>query len=195
MTFSRLSMRPLAVLLCAFGMAGAADAQTATSGTRSDSAAAIASADRTFLLKAAADGMAEVELSRLAQQQAGSEQVRQFAARIVQDHTAAHQDLIQIAANKGVPLPTELTAAQQRRLETLRHLNGAAFDREYMRHMVGDHHKDYALFQKQAKSSQDSDVQGFASKTLPVLQEHERLAQSLQTDMRATPPNQQNTAP
>ena len=45
----------------------------------------LAGADRTFVEKAALGGMAEVELGNTAQQKAASDQVKQFAARMVTD--------------------------------------------------------------------------------------------------------------
>ena len=44
--------------------------------------------------------------------------------------------------------------------------------------MVADHKEDVAEFQKQAKSGGDADLKGFASKTLPTLQEHLTMAES-----------------
>jgi putative membrane protein len=55
-------------------------------------------------------------------------------------------------------------------------LSGAEFDKAYMQHMVGDHEKAVALFQTAANSAQDADIKAYATKTLPTLQEHARLA-------------------
>src|SRR5690348_16625868 len=45
--------------------------------------------DKSFAEEAAMGGMAEVELGKLAQQNAQSDDVKQFGARMVQDHGAA----------------------------------------------------------------------------------------------------------
>ena len=59
--------------------------------------------DRNFITKAAAGGRAEVELGRLAQGKASSDVVKQFGLRMVEDHGAANQELMQLAENKGMP--------------------------------------------------------------------------------------------
>jgi len=46
--------------------------------------------------------------------------------------------------------------------------------------MVKDHKKDVKEFEKQAKNAKDADVRNFASKTLPTLQEHLKMAEAAQ---------------
>jgi len=64
--------------------------------------------DKSFAKEAAMGGMAEVELGKLAQQNAQNDEVKQFGARMEQDHTAANQQLMQILAAKDVTVPTQL---------------------------------------------------------------------------------------
>ena len=45
--------------------------------------------------------------------------------------------------------------------------------------MVSDHKTTVSLFQKEAKSGKDGDLQAFAGKTLPTLQEHLKSAQDI----------------
>jgi putative membrane protein len=139
----------------------------------------LSSTDRNFIMKAAEGGMAEVELGQLASQRASDPQVKQFAQRMVADHTKANDQLKKIAAAKNVQLPTDLPAAEKRQRERLSKLSGEEFDREYMSHMTSDHKKDTSLFRSAAKSARDSDVKQFASTTLPTLEEHLQMAQSI----------------
>jgi putative membrane protein len=143
------------------------------------SSASLSSSDRKFLVKAAEGGMAEVELGQLASQRASDPQVKQFAQRMVTDHTKANDQLKQIASSKNVQLPTDLPASAKRERDKLSKLSGAQFDREYMSHMTSDHKKDTSEFRYAAKSAKDSDVKQFASATLPTLEEHLQMAQSI----------------
>src|SRR5437763_14745814 len=61
--------------------------------------------DMNFMKEAAAGGLAEVELGKLAQQNGQSDQVKQFGARMVTDHGNANQQLTSLASGKGMTLP------------------------------------------------------------------------------------------
>lgn len=137
----------------------------------------LARADRKFLEEAAAGGMAEVELGRLAQQKARSPEVKQFGERMVQDHGKANEELRQLAGIKGVDLPQRPARKHRSLIEKLEKASAEDFDREYMKAMVDDHEDDVSAFEKTAKSSKDGEIKSFASKTLPTLKEHLAMAQ------------------
>ena len=168
-----------AFMFCALAIAGAASA--AQSG-------ALAKGDRTFIEKAAKGGIAEVELGNLAQQKAQNEQVKDFAARMVKDHSKANDELKSIANAKGVTVPAEMDKSAVKEKEKLEKLAGAKFDREYMDHMVKDHKQDVAEFKKQADSGKDPQIKAFAAKTLPTLQEHLKLAEATHAEVRKAKP-------
>jgi len=154
--------------------------------TKSGGTSSLSSSDRKFIMKAAEGGMAEVELGQLATQRASDPQVKQFAQRMVTDHTKANDQLKQIAAGKNVQLPTDMPSSAKRERDRLSKLSGAQFDREYMSHMTSDHKKDTSLFRSAAKSAKDADIKQFASSTLPTLEEHLQLAQSLNKSTKST---------
>jgi len=135
-------------------------------------------ADHQFVMEAARGGMAEVELGQLASQKAQSDQVKQFAQRMVQDHGKANDELKSLAQQKNITLPTELDAKHKATHDRLSKLSGAQFDRAYMQDMLQDHRKDVNDFRKESQSGKDPDVKAFAAKALPTLEEHLRLAQT-----------------
>jgi putative membrane protein len=142
------------------------------------------SPDNTWINKAAQGGMAEVELGQLAQSNASSDAVKQFGKRMVDDHTRANDELKRIAADKGITLPSGLDAKSQATKDRLSKLSGKEFDRAYMEDMVKDHRVDVAEFKKEAASGKDPEVKAFASKTLPTLEEHLKLAEQTQGSTR-----------
>lgn len=139
----------------------------------------IARGDEKFMKDAAVGGMTEVKLGQLAEQKAASDGVKQFGKRMATDHGKANDELKQLASQKGVALPMDLDRSHQGLYDKLAKLNGADFDRAYMKEMVKDHDKDVKAFRKQADSGKDPDVKSWASKTLPTLQEHQQQAKQV----------------
>jgi len=139
----------------------------------------LSNADRSFLEQAASGGLAEVQTAQLAQQRSGSPQVKQFANRIVTDHTQANTELLQIAQDQNITLPEHPSTKDGSVYRRLVGLNGTAFDQAYAQAEISDHQQDIALFRKEAQSGQDATLKNFAQKTLPMLVQHLQLAQSL----------------
>ncbi len=141
--------------------------------------AAVPSPDRTFAMKAASGGLAEIQAAQLAQQQGSSPQVKQFAERMITDHTQANNDLQQIAQQENIDLPTQPTQQDMSGMQHLRGMKGSAFDRGYAQEEVRDHQQDVALFRQEAASGKDQALKAYAQKTLPTLQQHLQLAQAM----------------
>lgn len=128
----------------------------------------------------AADGsLAEIELGKLAQKNGSSATVKQFGQRMVEDHGKANQELGAIATKLGVTPPKRPSEKHQSAIKKFTKLSGEQVDREYVNHMVMDHVKDVTLFEHQAKRGASAELKTFASKTLPVLQEHLKMARVL----------------
>jgi putative membrane protein len=133
-----------------------------------------------FVTKATQANLAEVELSKLALSRSKDEQVRSFAQRMVQDHQKAGSELKPIAQKHGIQAPAELDAKHAKKLEALKAKSGAEFDAEYSKLMMKSHEKAVGLFTEASKSTQlNADLRNFATKTLPTLETHHRLANRL----------------
>lgn len=167
----------------------------------------LSSSDRRFVNEVHEGGMAEVALGQLAVTRGMNPDVKAYGKRMVDDHSKADQELMQIASGKGITLssppppsaPTsstepqsQLTGKQREMIDRLNKLSGADFDREYIRNQVKDHEKDVALFEKQSTSGADAELKAFAAKTLPTLREHLQRARDIATKVGATDPK---TAP
>lgn len=140
--------------------------------------------DTDFAVKAADSGLAEVNASEVAQEKAQNQQVKDFAAMMVQDHTKANEELKSLAAAKNITLPT---APGEDHLENIADLNaytGADFDKEYMDLMVSDHEKAVSLFEDASENLEDSELRAFASKTLPSLQKHLEQAKTIRDALK-----------
>lgn len=155
-------------------------------GTKAAAGAeASSSADHAFVMEAASGGMMEVELGRMAGSQASNDDVKKFGQRMVDDHGKANNDLSALAQKKNIKLGAEMEKKHAAVRDHLSKLNGAAFDKAYMQHMVTDHQKDVAAFQHEAKMGKDPDVKTWASQVLPTLQDHLRQAKQVSSELGA----------
>jgi len=139
-------------------------------------AQATSAADKNFIMKAAMGGQAEVELGTLAQQKAVNPKVKALGERMETDHKKANAELQKIATQKSVTIPGGLSKEHQALKTRLDKLEGANFDQAYAAAMVDDHTKDIKEFEAASKSA-DPAVKDFATRTLPTLREHLKLAQ------------------
>jgi putative membrane protein len=147
-------------------------AMATTTGESGGTLTSMTNDDKEFVSKAGMGGLAEVQMGNLALQKASSADVKAFGQRMVTDHSKANAELAQLATVKGLALPTELGGEHKDAYDHLNSLSGAEFDKAYMKHMVEDHEKDVAEFDKASTSATDADVKAWAGKTLPTLKEH-----------------------
>ncbi|HEX8948573.1 MAG TPA: DUF4142 domain-containing protein [Dissulfurispiraceae bacterium] len=132
--------------------------------------------DKQFVHAAASGGMMEVQLGQMAQQKAQSPEVKDFGSRMVTDHGRANDELKKIAQQKNIALPDQLSKSDKKSVDKLSKASGADFDKKYMETMVKDHANDVAVFRGAAQKVKDPDLNGWATKTLPVLEQHLKLA-------------------
>jgi putative membrane protein len=148
-----------------------------------------AATDERFMKEAAAAGMAEVELGRLAADKASRQEIKDFARMLVDDHSKANEELKTIASQKNVTLPSEVRPEHKAEKERLSKMSGPAFDEAYTKHMVKDHQKAVDLFTRQSNAGKDPEAKAFASKTLPTIKSHLAKAQELTGDKSGEPHN------
>jgi len=123
--------------------------------------------------EAAEGGMMEVEGGRMASQNAKHADVKKFGERMVNDHSAANNELKSIAASKGVQLPSSGKSPGKWKN-----------DKDYMDMMVKDHEKDLAAFQAEASNGSDPDVKKFAHKTSKMIEKHLSMAKDIQGKLK-----------
>jgi putative membrane protein len=143
-------------------------------------ASSLSPADQKFAREAAQGGMAEVELGKLAVQNASSDDVKRFGQRMIDDHTKANDKLKEVASKEGITLPTSLDAKDQAIKTRLSKLSGDQFDKAYIKDMVRDHKKDVAAFQNESSTGSDPAIKAFASETLPTVQDHLKQAETIE---------------
>jgi len=136
--------------------------------------------DEVFVRDAAEGSMAEVKLGQLAEEKAQAPEVKNFAKRMVEDHSKALEEIKQLGSKEGINMPTDISHKDAETYNRLSKLSGPEFDRAYAQDMVKDHQKDISEFKRAETSVQKPEVKEFAQKTLPTLQSHLELAQHMQ---------------
>ena len=159
--------------------------KTTTTTTTTKAAGATTSGDSGFIKKVADQSMGEVEMARLGADKAASNEVKQFAQKMVDDHTKANGELTALAGTKSVEI-AEKSDKHQKMNNKLADKAGADFDKAFMKQMVADHKKVVREVEHEAKSGKDPDVKAWAEKTLPTLKEHLQEAETIYNGLKGT---------
>ncbi len=171
----------LAICVATAGLSTARGEDTGNHGT-------LSAGDYKFATETAQAGLREVSLGQLATTKGADPSVRAFGSRMVKDHQKANEELTQLVHQKGAALPEGPGKREEKMMEHLQSLSGVEFDRTYIRHMVADHKKVVKEFEREAEKADDADLKNWAAKTLPTLQEHLSMAQSVAATINAVKP-------
>lgn len=140
----------------------------------------LAEGDQEFLEQAAQNGLAEQSASRLAQTKARDPRVRDYAQRLIDDHAGMGAELQALAASKEYTPPKEPSMLQKGKELLIANLGDNDFDRRFISQMgVEAHESTIRLFEEASRQARDPEVKAFATKHLPMLREHLRIAQTL----------------
>ncbi|MDD4616982.1 MAG: DUF4142 domain-containing protein [Alphaproteobacteria bacterium] len=142
--------------------------------------------NRNFVRDASVGNLFEIMSSEMAVQRSQNPQVREFAQRMVDEHTAVGNQLkaITSAPNSGLPQPeTSLDANHQKMMDALS--QAADFDKQYVDQQATAHDSTIALFTDYTKKGTNDALKRFASDTLPTLQDHAQRVSSLKAALAA----------
>jgi putative membrane protein len=138
--------------------------------------------DKMFVRNAMEGSMAEVQLGQLTLQKSNNDQVKQFAQRMIDDHTKLNDQMKPVAQQLGVSVPDQISKKDKKTIAKLQALSGPAYDQAYIRDMVKDHKQDLSEFQSEASSSQDPSVKDAANQGSQVISQHLQMIQQIAKD-------------
>jgi putative membrane protein len=124
-----------------------------------------------YLMTAFASGLYEIRSAKAALKQTTNPDVKRLAGVMIKTNTTINDTISNLAAQKQISLPGDLTQDQKTQLKTLLAQKGAAFDEAYLRLIVDDH-KNTIVLLNQAETSSDANIINWAKRTLPAIQEH-----------------------
>ncbi|WP_151086746.1 DUF4142 domain-containing protein [Hymenobacter baengnokdamensis] len=132
--------------------------------------------DAEFMMSAAHSDQNEIQQSKMALAKGVTGPAKDMANKMIADHTKSTADLKTIAAKKGVKLPTDMDAEHKAMAPAMEKLSGKALEEKYLSQMVTDHQKMANTMAAHQKMTKDADLQGFITKTLPVVESHLQMA-------------------
>ncbi|HSK40830.1 MAG TPA: DUF4142 domain-containing protein [Arenibaculum sp.] len=158
-----------------------------TSGAATAQQGTLSEQDQAFVTNAASSNQFEILSSEMMLEALGDSQdnqdIRQFAERMVSDHTTVGQELESIAQAKGLTVEPDLNASHRSMMEELNTYPADQRAPTYIHYQVVAHQDAMNLFGLQVNEGQDPELRSFAQQTLPALEQHLEMAQAIQSDM------------
>lgn len=136
--------------------------------------------DKTFVKKAIMGNNAEIDTAKMALQKSQNQQVKDYAQKMVDDHTKMLDSLHTLAQSDNIKFEDKPTPMGQKLAAKLQTLDGAAFDKAYINGMVKDHKEDVKEFSTEINHGKKQDVKDAASQSLPIIKQHLQMVEGLQ---------------
>ena len=161
----------------------AADASLAASGT----AQPVSSQDRMFMDQASQINLTEISLGRYMQAHATTTTAKNLGGIYARDHKAAQASLRALAVRLHGALPTTPGAQLESMVAQVEAQKGRNTDVAFARASVRGHLTAIATFRKEKSAGSNPAVKAYATRYLPMLQTHLRLAEHAESVIRVTP--------
>lgn len=137
--------------------------------------------DQQFVDFAAQTDMVEANLGQLAQNNASSQDVKDYGQMLATDHTNDFSQLHAAAQSANLTVPDAIDSAHNKTMiAPMEKMHGAAFDRTYIRDMVAGHTKALEVYKREASGAQNDAIKTYAQAAIPVLQKHLDQAKDLE---------------
>lgn len=132
-----------------------------------------------FLTQAAQDSLGEIELCELALEKSESEDIKQFAQQMIDEHGKLGQDIERLCQRKKIAVPDDTGKEHEKSMQQMLKLSGSAFDKKFIEQNVQDHEKDIKVFSHYAEQGDDADIKALAKAAVKMLSSHLDMAKQL----------------
>jgi putative membrane protein len=143
-------------------------------------------ADASFIREVINGNLLEARLGQTAERKAVNPSVRQFAQRMISDHSRLQNEWSFMASNNGVSVSPQLGNADQAKVDQLDRMSGSDFDRAYMNLMIQAHQDAVNRLQNEAQSANSAQVRAKIANDLPLYQQHLSMAQQVGNQVGVT---------
>ncbi|MGN6369712.1 MAG: DUF4142 domain-containing protein [Phycisphaerae bacterium] len=135
--------------------------------------------DKEFVRDSGSGNKMEIEVGQYIAEHTQNPQVKQYAQTLVQDHQQSQEQLKQAASQAGVSFSDQLTPEHKAMLKELKQKSGDDLNRDFVFSAIADHHKDILEFTYASQHLQNQQLKQYAQQTIPTLQKHLQLANTL----------------
>jgi putative membrane protein len=125
------------------------------------------------------NSLAEIAHGRLAVANASRDEVKRFGQRMIDDHTRSNAGLQPPRPQDRSIVPTELDEKHRAMQRSLEKVKGEQFDRLYLQHVMQMHAQAIERLQHEARTAKSAQARDWAKMTLPMLQEHLKMATAI----------------
>ena len=158
----------------------AMNANTPAARNAAAHASSVVRTDQKAMRDIAQANMAEIASAKLALDKSQNDQVKSFAQKMIDDHTKALTEVQQLAQSKGVELPDSPDLKHKTMATAMEAMSGNTFDRDYIKNAgLKDHRATLDLLHKTQRTAKDADLKALATKMVPVVQGHLKMAEQM----------------
>lgn len=137
-----------------------------------------------FVVNATTGNLAEIQLAELAKQKSASAEIKELAKMLVDDHTAALNDLKTIASRKNISIPAELTDDAKNQLQKLTDEKPTEFDKSWTNQLMEKHQKTISDYEAALGTVTDPDILNWINTVLPKIRTHHDKLMALNTRLK-----------
>ncbi len=151
------------------------------------SASPLQEEDRTLLNKLVQGDSAEIRIGKLIEARTSQPNVKDFAHRMVNDHSLLLSETNSWAKNRSIPLEVNPGVEENMMMKQLSGLTGQALDRKYIQEMLEDHKSEVSKVAQHLEKKPNSSISPLLKKTIPILEDHLRLAENVAGQIGISP--------
>ena len=137
-----------------------------------------------FVVDAANGNLAEIQLEQLAIQKSPDNEIKDLAKMLVDDHTAALNDLKVIASRKSISIPADITDATRDQLRKRTDEKPTKFDKAWTEQLMEKHQKTISDYESALGTVTDPDIQNWINSVLPKIRTHHDKLMALNSRLK-----------
>ncbi|CAN5409233.1 hypothetical protein BH10BAC2_BH10BAC2_49650 [soil metagenome] len=118
----------------------------------------------------------EMRMADSAKKYVSTDEGKRLAGMLADAHANINSRLQQLATDKQITLPVDITDDQKKKIEDLKSKKTKDFDKEFAKAMVEKHEDAIKMYEKSANDATDAEIKTYFTSTLPELRTHLDMA-------------------